>query len=326
MRPGAPAIHGDKDAATARIGRPERNVVVELHSELGDVAAAFADGGLHPRADLPHPAGGAHRAGDPRLHRLDRRRRPAPGPHLQPGAVPGPAHPGPGLRPAGGPDPGGHGTGGRRLRRQAGSPHRGHRGPRRAETAAARAARIHPHRAVHGRHHPAPVHHPPQGRRQQRRQADGPAAGGPDQRRRLRQPLRGRDVPRLRRIAGRVQLRQQESGRARRVHQHGALGRLPRLRAEPDDLRDRVRRRRARHRNRHGPDGVPPPQHGPRGRRHALHAPRTGRGRALRQLRAGPVHAAGAGRPGARPGTLPRTPGSGTSARSGSPGRARRCP
>ena len=42
MRPGAPAIHGDKDAATARIGRPERNVVVELHSELGDVGAAFA--------------------------------------------------------------------------------------------------------------------------------------------------------------------------------------------------------------------------------------------------------------------------------------------
>lgn len=42
MRPGAPAIHGDKDAATARIGRPERNVVAELHSELGDVAAAFA--------------------------------------------------------------------------------------------------------------------------------------------------------------------------------------------------------------------------------------------------------------------------------------------
>ena len=42
MRPGAPAIHGDKDAATARIGRPEQNVVAELHSELGDVAAAFA--------------------------------------------------------------------------------------------------------------------------------------------------------------------------------------------------------------------------------------------------------------------------------------------
>ena len=42
MRPGAPLVHGDKDAATARIGRPEQNVVAELHSELGDVAAAFA--------------------------------------------------------------------------------------------------------------------------------------------------------------------------------------------------------------------------------------------------------------------------------------------
>jgi CO/xanthine dehydrogenase Mo-binding subunit/aerobic-type carbon monoxide dehydrogenase small subunit (CoxS/CutS family) len=41
MRPGAPLVHGDKDAATARIGRPEQNVVAELHSELGDVAAAF---------------------------------------------------------------------------------------------------------------------------------------------------------------------------------------------------------------------------------------------------------------------------------------------
>lgn len=42
MLPGAPALHGDKDAATARISRPERNVVAELHSELGDVSAGFA--------------------------------------------------------------------------------------------------------------------------------------------------------------------------------------------------------------------------------------------------------------------------------------------
>ncbi|HSN38333.1 MAG TPA: molybdopterin cofactor-binding domain-containing protein, partial [Arthrobacter sp.] len=42
MRPGAPLLHGDKDAFTARIRRPEQNVVAELHSELGDVAAAFA--------------------------------------------------------------------------------------------------------------------------------------------------------------------------------------------------------------------------------------------------------------------------------------------
>ncbi len=42
MLPGAPALHGDKDATTARISRPERNVVAELHSELGDMAAGFA--------------------------------------------------------------------------------------------------------------------------------------------------------------------------------------------------------------------------------------------------------------------------------------------
>ncbi|MFF2028885.1 molybdopterin-dependent oxidoreductase [Arthrobacter sp. NPDC058192] len=42
MLSGAPALHGDKDAVTARISRPERNIVAELHSELGDVAAGFA--------------------------------------------------------------------------------------------------------------------------------------------------------------------------------------------------------------------------------------------------------------------------------------------
>ncbi|AGZ42827.1 molybdopterin-dependent oxidoreductase [Actinoplanes friuliensis] len=42
MRPGAPAVHGDKDASH-RIARPAENVVGELHAELGDVAAGFAD-------------------------------------------------------------------------------------------------------------------------------------------------------------------------------------------------------------------------------------------------------------------------------------------
>ncbi|MBX7553165.1 molybdopterin-dependent oxidoreductase [Streptomyces sp. NPDC004232] len=41
MRPGAPVVH-DKDAATARIARPEANVVGEAHGELGDVEAGFA--------------------------------------------------------------------------------------------------------------------------------------------------------------------------------------------------------------------------------------------------------------------------------------------
>jgi len=43
MRPGAPSVHGGKDAATARISRPEQNVVAELHSELGSVAEGFAE-------------------------------------------------------------------------------------------------------------------------------------------------------------------------------------------------------------------------------------------------------------------------------------------
>jgi putative selenate reductase molybdopterin-binding subunit len=40
--PGAPAVHGEKDGGTARISRPLDNVVAEVHSELGDVAAGFA--------------------------------------------------------------------------------------------------------------------------------------------------------------------------------------------------------------------------------------------------------------------------------------------
>ncbi|UTT69029.1 molybdopterin-dependent oxidoreductase [Arthrobacter sp. DNA4] len=42
LRPGAPLVHGDKDAARSRISRPDGNVVAELHSELGSVADGFA--------------------------------------------------------------------------------------------------------------------------------------------------------------------------------------------------------------------------------------------------------------------------------------------
>lgn len=41
-RPGAPLVHGDKDPAASRISEPERNVVAQLHAELGDVDAALA--------------------------------------------------------------------------------------------------------------------------------------------------------------------------------------------------------------------------------------------------------------------------------------------
>ncbi|MFE2883048.1 molybdopterin-dependent oxidoreductase [Streptomyces sp. NPDC059272] len=42
MRPGAPVVH-DKDAATARISRPENNVVGEAHGEIGSVETGFAE-------------------------------------------------------------------------------------------------------------------------------------------------------------------------------------------------------------------------------------------------------------------------------------------
>lgn len=48
VAPGAPALHGTKDSLTARIAHPERNIVAELHSAVGDVEAAFAD------ADVVH--------------------------------------------------------------------------------------------------------------------------------------------------------------------------------------------------------------------------------------------------------------------------------
>lgn len=41
-RPGAPLVHGDKDAATSRIADPARNVVAASHGEVGDVDAALA--------------------------------------------------------------------------------------------------------------------------------------------------------------------------------------------------------------------------------------------------------------------------------------------
>ena len=42
MRPGAPVVH-DKDAVTARISRPQNNVVGEAHGEIGSVEAGFAE-------------------------------------------------------------------------------------------------------------------------------------------------------------------------------------------------------------------------------------------------------------------------------------------
>jgi putative selenate reductase molybdopterin-binding subunit len=42
LAPGAPLVHGDKDAAASRLADPSRNLVAELHGEYGDVAAGLA--------------------------------------------------------------------------------------------------------------------------------------------------------------------------------------------------------------------------------------------------------------------------------------------
>jgi putative selenate reductase molybdopterin-binding subunit len=41
MRPGAPLVHGDKDAVTSRVAAPERNLAGEVHSSIGDVDGAL---------------------------------------------------------------------------------------------------------------------------------------------------------------------------------------------------------------------------------------------------------------------------------------------
>ncbi|TFC25665.1 aldehyde oxidase [Cryobacterium sp. TMT2-18-3] len=42
LLPGAPLVHGDKDAAASRLADPTRNLVAELHGEYGDIAAGLA--------------------------------------------------------------------------------------------------------------------------------------------------------------------------------------------------------------------------------------------------------------------------------------------
>ena len=73
-----------------------------------------------------------------------------------------------------------------------------------------------------------------------RRHADRHPAPHRLQHRRLWQPRRRDPLPRLQRIGRGLPLPEQEDRRLRGVHQHGAVGRLPRLRADADDLRRRV--------------------------------------------------------------------------------------
>ncbi|WP_432519500.1 molybdopterin-dependent oxidoreductase [Kineococcus sp. SYSU DK006] len=67
LEPGAPLVHGDKDAAASRIADPRRNLVAELHGEVGDVEEAlaraeFTAGGTYRTARVSHVALETHSA------------------------------------------------------------------------------------------------------------------------------------------------------------------------------------------------------------------------------------------------------------------------
>ena len=82
---------------------PDRNIVAELHSEVGEVEAGFRDADFIYEEAYRIQRVATRRAGDPRRDRLDGRGPAAPGPYLHPGAVPGPAYTGPPVRAPRGP-------------------------------------------------------------------------------------------------------------------------------------------------------------------------------------------------------------------------------
>ncbi len=67
MADGAPILH-PKDAKMARIAAPERNIVAELHGEVGDVAAGFAHADMIYEGTFSSSAS-ACAPGNPRRHR-----------------------------------------------------------------------------------------------------------------------------------------------------------------------------------------------------------------------------------------------------------------
>ncbi len=165
----------------------------------------------------------------------------------------------------------------RRLRRQAGDDLRGPRAVCDHEARPPREVGMDARGGVHWRHDAAPDDDQDQDRRPQGRHPDGDGCSGRVQHRRLRQP-RQRDPGRRHGEPDRgLSLREQEGRRLRRLHQHGAGRRLPRLRRLADDLRHRMRDRRPGAQARHRPD-----RDAPQERRAARrqHRDRSGRSRA----------------------------------------------
>ena len=245
------------------------------------------------RGHLAHPARRPRRAGDARRGGVAGRAR-APGRAQQhPGAVPGARRARPRPRPRPGPGARPRRPGGRGFRRQAGD---ADGGPRRARGAAhrpSRAVRDDPPRSAHRAAHPAPDGRPGPAGGHRGRDPHRPRGGPALRRRRLRQPLPGGDVPLRARVGGDVPVREQAGRRPGRLHELGALRRVPRVRPRAGRVRPGVGAGRPGPRTRPGPvHGAPQERRRPRRpvRRH-LRPRRQRRGRrfALRQLRPGPV-------------------------------------
>ena len=127
MRAGAPLC--TSKARIAFIRQPEHNILIDVHGNLGDVEAGFAEADVIHEGTYSTHRGAACPPGDARLDRLGRRERPAERPHQLAIALhlprqallplrPRPAECARLLR-----------ARGRRLRRQAGSADRGPRAP-----------------------------------------------------------------------------------------------------------------------------------------------------------------------------------------------------
>ena len=259
MAPDAPILH-DKG------GAEKGNIFVDIHGEVGSVADGFeAADAVHEmtystsrvqHVHLETHGSIAWRGDDGRIHVRTSSQAPF---IAQSEALP---H----LRPASARPARLHRARRRRLRRQAGDALGGSLRARAAQARPPGKVGVHPRGAVHRRLDASPDDHPGQARRQARRHLDGDRRARGLQHRRLRRPCQRDTRRRAGQPAHGVSLRQQEGGRLRGLHQHGAGRRLPRLRLLAVHLRDRMRDRRAGAAPGHGSVRDPPQEHGAAGR------------------------------------------------------------
>ena len=221
------------------------NIYVDIHGELGNVEQGFKEAdAIHEMTYSTSRAQHVHLETHG-SHRLAGRRRAAACAHQLAGAVHRQAEALLSVRAVRPRRACLHRARRRRLRRQAGDDLRGSVRARRAEDRPAGDVGVHARRAVHRRHHAPSDDHACEARRQEGRHAHRDPGARRLQHRRLWQPWRRDAGRRARQPDRRLSLPQQEGRRLRRLHQHGAGRRLPRLWRLADHLRHRMRHRRS---------------------------------------------------------------------------------